>query len=493
MKACIKKSFVLPVLITVLVTLLDRPATAQTFTTLGGFGGFNDLVLSSNTLYTTVEERNNFWAWTGLFAMNTDGTGLTNLYNFNYVFAIPGGSGAVLLLSGNTLYGTTVGGGSFFNAVFRINTDGTGFTNLHSFTQAYPYTNSYGQVFYTNSDGGSPGPLILSSNTLYGTASGGGNWGNGTVFKVNTDGTGFTTLYSFSASSTNSSSSYAAAGFRAGLVLLGKTLHGTTISGGGAGYGTVFAINTDGSGFTTLCSFNGGTNGAYPQTILLSGNSLYGTTSGSSYDFGNSGNGTVFAINTDGTGFRTLHSFTAPVCYYTNPECGFVMCTNSDGANPSRGLILSGHTLYGTAENGGNDSGTVFALNTDGTGFTTLHRFSTADCVDFFGIVNYDGAFPHGLTLSGNTLYGMTSAGGSGVFSLSFTPQLTIIPSGSNIVLSWPTNFAGFDYSGYTLQSITNLNSPLWSTNFPTPIIVNGQNTVTNPISGTQQFFRLSQ
>src|SRR5437867_2898822 len=39
--------------------------------------------------------------------------------------------------------------------------------------------------------------LILSGNTLYGTAAGGGSSGNGTVFKVNTDGTGFTNLYSF--------------------------------------------------------------------------------------------------------------------------------------------------------------------------------------------------------------------------------------------------------------------------------------------------------
>ena len=39
--------------------------------------------------------------------------------------------------------------------------------------------------------------LILSGNTLYGTASSGGSSGDGTVFAVNTDGTGFTTLHSF--------------------------------------------------------------------------------------------------------------------------------------------------------------------------------------------------------------------------------------------------------------------------------------------------------
>src|SRR5438552_3148105 len=71
-------------------------------------------------------------------------------------------------------------------------------------------------------------------------------------------------------------------------------------------------------------------------------------------------------------------------------------------------------------------------------------------------------------------------------------PQLTILLSGvppSRIVLTWPTNAAGF-----TLQSATNLVSPaVWSTNSPAPVVVNGQNAVTNPITGTRQFFRLSQ
>jgi len=58
--------------------------------------------------------------------------------------------------------------------------------------------------------------------------------------------------------------------------------------------------------------------------------------------------------------------------------------------------------------------------------------------------------------------------------------------------LSWLTNVAGFDYTGFTLQSATNLSSPVWSTNSPAPVIVNGQNTVTNPISGTPKFYRLN-
>ena len=66
--------------------------------------------------------------------------------------------------------------------------------------------------------------------------------------------------------------------------------------------------------------------------------------------------------------------------------------------------------------------------------------------------------------------------------------SLTITPLGTNIVLRWPTNATGL-----TLQSTTNLASPVWTTNSQLPFLVNGQNTVTNPVSGTQDFYRLSQ
>ena len=75
--------------------------------------------------------------------------------------------------------------------------------------------------------------------------------------------------------------------------------------------------------------------------------------------------------------------------------------------------------------------------------------------------------------------------------SVLWNPQghLTIIRSAANVILTWPTNATGF-----TLQSSTNLVSPVvWSAVSPAPVVVNGQNAVTNSISGTQKFYRLSQ
>jgi hypothetical protein len=66
-------------------------------------------------------------------------------------------------------------------------------------------------------------------------------------------------------------------------------------------------------------------------------------------------------------------------------------------------------------------------------------------------------------------------------------PQLTIFSAGANVIVTWLATFTGF-----TLQCTTNLVSPaVWTTVSPAPVIINGNNTVTNSISGTQTFYRL--
>lgn len=66
-------------------------------------------------------------------------------------------------------------------------------------------------------------------------------------------------------------------------------------------------------------------------------------------------------------------------------------------------------------------------------------------------------------------------------------PQLAMIPYGGNVVLTWPTNAAGFG-----LQSNTNLARPAaWINVSLSPIVIGGQNVVIVPMSGRQQFYRL--
>jgi uncharacterized repeat protein (TIGR03803 family) len=518
MKTRINIPAVLPGLIAGLGLLVPDRLTAQTFTSLHNFAeakynGSNTtnsdgslparLLLSGNILYGTAGSGSTNGNGT-LFAINTDGTDFTNLRVFpaeatnalgQYTNSDGANPSSGLVLAGTTLYGAAhAGGTNGTGTVFAINTNGTGFTVLHTFSAEA--INSL--RVDTNSEGIGPNGLILSGNTLYGTASQGGANGNGTLFAINTNGSGFTNLYTFSAKTANAlgdltNSDGASPSTR--LTLAGTTLYGAAQNGGTNGSGTVFAVSTNGAGFTTLHSFalaaasptlETNSDGASPSgSLVLSGNTLYGT---ATLD-GINGAGTVFALSTNGTAFSVLHTFA--ISLYLVGEF-----TNSDGINPNGSLVLSGNTLYGSADYGGtNGEGTVFALSTNGAALI-IHAFTV---LAGSPSTNSDGASPvAGLVLSGNTLYGTTSAGGRNgagtVFSLSFAPQLAIAPAGINVVLAWPTNVTGFDYTGFTLQSTTNLNSPVsWDTVSQAQDVADGQEVVTDSISGPEKFYRLNQ
>jgi uncharacterized repeat protein (TIGR03803 family) len=152
----------------------------------------------------------------------------------------------------------------------------------------------------------------------------------------------------------------------------------------------VFKVDTSGMNFVVLRAFTGmGGEGALPWgTLVLSGGKLFGTTA----QGGGSNFGTVFSVNTDGTGFLTLRSFAGPMM--------------ADGAAPRDGLLLVGSTLYGLTEGGGGaDLGVAYRINTDGSGYSVFHQFAGGAG---------DGARPLGqLVLGGGTLYGATMAGGA--------------------------------------------------------------------------------
>lgn len=419
------------------------------------------MVLLSNTLYGASSQGGTAAGGT-VFKINTDGSGFGLLHSFtpaNPVTGVPGDGGyplGSLVVSGSTLYGTTSSGGPADNGtVFKVNLDGSGFATLYAFGAT-----DLGSG--TNSDGAEPWTgVLLSAGTLYGAASRGGNAGSGTIFKMNTDGSGFTRLYSFSAldptTQTNSDGAYPLGG----LVLSGNALYGTAYRGGALGTGTVFRVGIDGAGFTVLHHADGGPRAA----LLLSSNVLYGTTEAG----GSAGGGTVFKLNTDGTGFSSLQNF-----------------AGAGGDGPWGGLILSGGTLYGTTFGGGAGQGSVFSMNPNGTGFANVYSFTGGS----------DGAQPQAaLIVSGGKLYGAASAAGDSGSGTIFAVApgqtggqgLSITLVGGSVVLMWPTAA-----TGVTLQSSPNLVGPLvWTPVSPPPIVINGQNVVTNPISGGQMFYQL--
>jgi uncharacterized repeat protein (TIGR03803 family) len=311
---------------------------------------------------------------------------LTTLHVFNPNGAYDAANPyAGMVLSSNTLFGTAEAQATY-GAVFRINTDGSGYA-------------VYGMDYYTDGGGPTDTPLV-TNNTIYATSSYGGSNNQGTVFLMTTNGYD-TNLYNFPAISGAVGSNSDGAQPYGGVVLSSNVLYGTAQLGGTAGNGSIFSLHINGSGFTNLHSFSalsapyydGGTNtdGANPyDTLVIWSNQLFGTTR---YG-GRAGNGVIFRIGLDGSGFTNVHDFST-----------IVGVTNGDGAKPEAGLIVSGNTLYGTASAGGTGGyGTVFALNAVSLDFATLHDFAYAT-----------GAAPYtSVVLSGNMLYGATYVGGTG-------------------------------------------------------------------------------
>lgn len=228
------------------------------------------------------------------------------------------------------------------------------------------------------------GRPFLTGGALYGAARYGGQNDNGSIWKVNTDGSNFTVLHDFSVIDGFGINTGGSRPLGAVIVDGGK-IYGTTEAGGDMGAGVIYSLNTDGSGFTTLHHmFTRGGNDSSAR-LILSGAKLYGA---ARYE-GDFNRGAIFSIDTDGSNYTVLHSF----------------ATNANGYHPIAGLTLSGSTLYGVTSAGVGVYGTLYKIETDGTGFAVIHSFTGA---------------PNGArsaltepAVSGDTIYGVSFGGGT--------------------------------------------------------------------------------
>lgn len=387
------------------------------------------------------------------FCMPLDGTTFNAFRSFTNA-PDAGNPQSALLGFGNNLFGTTfAGGNSGVGTIFLTETNGS-FSIIRNFA-AVSADNA------TNSGGASPSAaLTLSSATLFGNTIAGGSAANGTVCSLSTNGSLFAVLHNFSALDSNSGTNPDGALPCGGLIAFGDTLFGTASAGGAGGAGVVFALNTNGTGFTTLHSFTpldpvAATNmdGAFPSAgLALSNGRLYGTTFAGGVD----GKGVVFSVATNGLDFAVLHQFSA---------IDSLSGTNSDGASPCAALAWSGNKLYGTTSAGGaGANGTVFSLTTNGSQFVTLYSFSAIDPITG---TNADGALPlGGLLPLGNSLYGTAFSGGPGAAGTVFCVTVPSPPAViTNIVYSSSgtvtLNFLGDPNSTNIVQTAASLTPPV--------------------------------
>jgi uncharacterized repeat protein (TIGR03803 family) len=306
-----------------------------------------------------------------VFKMTADGT-VTTLYTFDFQLTGDTPHAGVVRDGDGKLYGTTRGTGAYQGNAFRV---GGGFQDLHAFSG-----------FFGGADGAHPeaGLLIGPDGKLWGTTFNGGAHDIGTVFRVGTDGAGYTVVHSFNGLADEKTDLTPVGG----LVNGGDgNLYGTT-SGGTTTKGTVFRITTAGV-LTTIHRFNGA-DGATPSGDLIraSDGRLYGTTSTG----GAQNAGTIYRIATDGT-FTSLHSFDTAV---------------GEGSQPDGGVFeASDGNFYGVTLSGGESFlGTVFVLTPNGD-FATITSFGVSATV---------GWSPRGPLVQGTDgfLYGVTNSGGDG-------------------------------------------------------------------------------
>jgi uncharacterized repeat protein (TIGR03803 family) len=177
-----------------------------------------------------------------IFSVRTNGANFTTLHSFAAMdpLTATNADGAMplagLVFTNGTLYGTTFAGGlGGAGTVFALQTNGANFTVLHHFAAVDSGTR-------TNAEGAaSAAALLLSSNVLYGATSAGGVGAAGAVFSLKLDGTQFRVIHHFpplAATGTNADGAFPVAP----LVRLGNTLYGTASGGGPGGVGTVFAV-----------------------------------------------------------------------------------------------------------------------------------------------------------------------------------------------------------------------------------------------------------
>jgi uncharacterized repeat protein (TIGR03803 family) len=247
-------------------------------------------------------------------------------------------------------------------------------------------------AFGAGKDGGGLwGSLVRDSRgNLYGTTSGGGTYGQGTVFELRSGSNGRwseTVLHDFPSSSDDGQ------GPTSNLIVdAAGNLYGTTRGGGGPyKVGTIFELTPQSKGSWTesiLYSFGTHSNDAYAPyagLVIDDVGNLYGT--------GHS----VFELLPDSGNWRekVIHRFTS----------------QHDGDGPFAGVILdAAGNLYGTTEGGGtHEYGTVYMVQHTSSGWKeqVLHNFPAFP---------QDGQVPGvgALVIDGSgSLYGTTDVGGA--------------------------------------------------------------------------------
>lgn len=380
----------------------------HSFTEDGGNQPFNAPIESSNGLFYGTTSIGGDFNLGIIYSVEKSGDNFTVLHHFGESNGA-NPIGSLLESADGFLYGLANKGGDFNDGtLYRIQKDGSDFELVHSFDGI--------------TDGRYPfGALIEDSEgMLYGCLSAGGPSLGGSVFKMDKDSFDILLLreYGFTIDDGN---------FPFGTLMEGSDgkIYGNTSSGGADFVGVLFSMNKDGSDYEVIHEFSP-TKGRSPyygnQLLEGSDNVIYGTT----FRGGNKENGVVYKINMDGSDFGVLYEF------------------QEEGILPYAGLIELNDKLIGTTSAGGDsDGGTIFSINKTDTAYQNIYDFSRT---------NQDGFFPTAnlIQASDEKVYGHTTLGGEFGYGAIFTTEFD--GSGFNVIYHFEKS-SGSNPTGALLEA----------------------------------------
>ena len=294
-----------------------------------------------------------------IFSMTPDGKE-TILHSFSGGLDGEIPESAIAIGKDGRLYGTT-GGGKLapYGTIYSIYPGGA------YFVTQYRFDKSTGPKFGEGPNGDLT-PGLGSDMALYGTASAGGAYGQGTVYAFTpgyTDGTGTLTvlhtfLYQPGASYDGANPAYGPLQFDTA-----GNLYGSTAAGGLDGGGTVFKIDSA-QNETILHNFDAGAGGlgANGGVTLASDGNLYGTTQyGGSSAVTSGGAGLIYSLSPSEGSFNIVHTFQA-----TSDDPYDASLPQSRPIEDGAGNLLGASVLGGDANDPGNNylegGGTVYKV-----------------------------------------------------------------------------------------------------------------------------------
>src|SRR5262245_30816943 len=282
--------------------------------------------------------------------------------------------GSLVAAEGFLYGGTTLGGDAKNGTVFRVRPDGTGFQSLYSFTAGKD--NGLGNQPHHNS-------MLLVGNALVGAARQGGNTekhadegeqkdGNGTIFRIESGGSGYTVLQKFNGGERSAATPHSPPQ----LSPDGRMLYGMSAGGGKHHHGTLYEMRVDGAGFRILHHFENSRGKEPHGTVVFDGtDTLLGMTRlGGTLSDGSEGAGVIFSYDLTTGEYKVLHVFAKNA-------------SDNGDTNDHGFLSPAGGHYYGTTELGRKyGQGVIFRLRADGSDFSSVHSFGVAG----------DGKMPYG-------------------------------------------------------------------------------------------------